>query len=50
MRKDTTVIAPLIGVRDGGSALIEEHEVWMRESFLGALEYQITTGRIFLAL
>jgi hypothetical protein len=40
MRRDTIVIAALVGVRDGGAALIEKHEAWMRESFLGALKSQ----------
>jgi hypothetical protein len=38
MRRDTIVIAALVGVRDGGAALIEKHEAWLRESFLGALK------------
>ena len=38
MRRDTIVIAALIGVRDGGDALIEKHGAWMRETFLGALK------------
>ncbi len=35
MRRDTIVVAALIGVRDGGAALIEKHGPWMRETFLG---------------
>src|SRR6185312_17310507 len=37
MRKDTVVVAALLGMRDGGAALIEQHESWMRQTFIAAL-------------
>jgi hypothetical protein len=53
MRRDTIVIAALVGVRDGGATLIEKHGAWMRETFLGALRtkkdpvWDIQTGLQF---
>lgn len=38
MQKNSIVVAALIGVRDGGSALIQQHEIWMRQTFIEALQ------------
>jgi hypothetical protein len=53
MRRDTIVIAALVGLRDGGAALVEKHGDWMRETFLDALRtkkdpvWDIQTGLQF---
>jgi hypothetical protein len=50
MRKDTAVVAALVGIRDGDAVFIEQHESWMRQTFIAALKsekdpvWEVRTG------